>query len=318
MPRSDTPGGKTDPVAERLRAAGPRPPLPPFDIEGLAAPALAAWQEKIARKRQRHRVYWALAAAVLVVVLAVFQRSVPPGPVATVLAYTGPAPERFDVGSGLDVGTVLRTDALHAEWLTVSFDGHVLRLDSGSELRLESASWIELLRGAVYVDTSKAPLTVHAAGIATEPLGTRFEVSLLGEGEVAVRVRDGQVRVRSDRHSVEVRRGQQALGSAAVGFSVSASPPWGDSWSWIRRAAPPFDSDGADLETVLAWLAGEAGWQLEIDPALYADTSGQPARMRGSIDRLGLDEALAAVLESAGLHYRFDGDRLIIEEPQLP
>ncbi len=313
MQRSSDHRGETDPVVEKIRAAGPRPPLLPFDIEELAAPARAVWQEKIAskRRRSRQRTYWALAAVLLVAVAAVLYRSASVPVFATVRAYSGPAPERFTVGSQVGFGTVLRTES--AEWLAVWLGSHSLRLDAGSELRLDDESHIELLRGAIYLEASQAPLRVRAGGIDIEHIGTRFEVRLSGGG-VVVRVRDGRVRFGGEQQWTEVARGQQALGAAAGSFSVSESPSTGNSWQWIRKAAPPFESHGASLESVVTWLAGEAGWEVAIEPALYLDASGQPTQVRGSIDRLSPEDALSRVLDGSDLRHHFDGDQVIIEE----
>lgn len=314
MQRSSDRRGETDPVAEALRAAGPRPPLPDLDIERLAAPARAAWQVKIARKRRRSRQhkYLAFAAVLLLAVFAVLYRLAPPPVVATVDAYSGSAPEALTVGSAVDLGTVLRTDS--TEWLALSLGSHGLRLDAGSELRLDHQAEIELLRGAVYLEASPAPLKVRAGGVDIEHIGTRFEVRLDGGGEVKVRVRDGRVRIGEDRQWTEVARGQQASGSAAGGFSVRDSPVTGDSWQWIRKVVPAFESHGATLESVVTWLAGEAGWEVVIEPELYLDPSGQPAQVSGSIDRLSLEDALSRVLDGSDLRHHFEGDRVIIEE----
>lgn len=304
-----------DPVAGKIQAAGPRPPLPAVDYDTFSQPIIATWEKKMAAQRSRRRFTLALAAALLLAASLFLLRAVLSPPIATVLAYAGPDPNRYAVSDMIKAETRLQTSRQPEERLTVALGGHIVRLDAGTELRLDSESRIELLQGAVYLETSPAPLAVIAGDRVIEHVGTRYEVRLQS-GALGVRVRDGRVKVSKGEDSIEIEPGQEASSIDGSRFAIRDIRRSGESWAWLHHAAPPFESDGAALETVLTWLAAEAGWELEIDPELYADTSGKPAKVRGSIRSHGHRAALGEVLESAGLSYRFDGDRLIVEEPK--
>ncbi len=308
------PSNEPDPIAEQLRAAGPRSPLPPFDLEHLSAPALEAWQHKVDRQRFRRRSMMALAATITLATIGAWLLwTSSPASIATVEAYSGSQPTHFPVGSALGGASRLTTSSQPKEWLAVRLaSGHRLRLDAGTEIELVSASRVDLLVGAVYIEAAPAELAVHAAGTVSTHLGTRYAVRINSNGNVAIHVREGHVRVTSGQQTTELDRGQVGSAEADGTLIVGAFPPYGDAWHWTRQAAPVFDADGQSLEAFLAWVAAESGWLVNVDPELLRDQHDQPIEVRGSIDHLTLSEALDLVLEGAGLGYQLDRDQLRI------
>ncbi|MEM9599370.1 MAG: FecR family protein, partial [Acidobacteriota bacterium] len=285
MPSRSHPTDSGDPIADALRDAGPRGPMPPLDLETLGGPARAAWRRRALARRARRRRWLVAAALVMALGAASAVWMLRQGaPIGTVTAraqgdrWGGPA-----VGAELAPGTRLVTWSEPPEGLALELrTGHRLRLDAGSELVLDSARKLELLRGAVYVEAADAPLRLHAAGTVSEHVGTRYEVRIV-DGSAAVRVREGRVRLEAEGQVVEVGHGEVGRAAADGTLEVAPSPAYGPSWGWIRRAAPPFASDGASLEAFLQWAAAEGGFTLEVDPELLLDPSGQPALVRGSI-----------------------------------
>ena len=314
-----------DAIAEALREAGGRPPLEPLDLDHLGAPALAVWERQMARRRFRRRVL-ALAAGIGAMVFSLWRLDTPAPsrPIGVVLAVAGEGRSGRAPGSEVARGQLLATSEQPAEWLTVELypdepqgddhhGGHRLRLDAGSELRLDSATEVELLRGGLYVEAAPADLELVAGDTVSEHVGTRYEVRI-DAGTAAVRVRDGRVRVRRGTRTVEIGRGEQVRSSSGE-LELGPSPAHGESWAWTLRAMPPFQTDGIELESFLEWIEAESGWRLDVDPALLLDPAGEPARVRGSVGDLPPEEALARVLESAGLRHRFEGDRVRIRAP---
>ncbi|MEM7516366.1 MAG: FecR domain-containing protein, partial [Planctomycetota bacterium] len=291
------------------------PPLEAVDYDTFSTPIFATWEKKMASQRRRRRFSLALAAVLVIGASLFLLRPVLSPPIATVLAYAGPDSSRYGVNKTIMAGTLLETSGQPEERLAVALGDHIVRLDAGTELRLDDDRRIELRGGAIYLETAPSPLVVIAGDSAIEHIGTRYEVRLQS-GELDVRVRAGRVKISNGGRSIEVEPGQGASNVDGGRFSIRDIRRTGESWTWLQQAAPPFESDGAALEAVLTWLAAEAGWELEIDPGLYQDATGEPAKVRGSIRSLSPEAALAQVLTSAGLSYRFDGDRLIVEEPE--
>lgn len=324
MPEKRPGHTERDLIAEALRRAGPRGPLPDFDLEALSAPARSAWIRRVEhRRRRRRRLGFVAAASVALLALGLFFSGLlsPAIPVGTVVVRAGEivAPEGdaepgdgIEPGSKLWIGQRLVTAADPGEWLTVELrTGHRLRLDAGTELRIDSASQVELEAGRVYVEATSSGLRLLANRAEIEHIGTNYMVSLT-RGRFGVWVRHGRVMVRKDHRQLAIDRGQE-LWEEDGELQVREQPPHGEAWSWTRRAAPPFESDGAELESFLRWIEAETGLEVRVDPALLLDDHGEPVRILGTIDDDSPKGALETVLAGAGLRHRLNGDRLWIE-----
>lgn len=309
MTDSNDTQNRADPIAEVLRDAGPRQALPAYDLESLGAPALAAWEKKLARKATRRRRFAVAALLTLVIGAGAFWRlSRSADPVAVVLAYSGEQSNDFPVGLEFSEGQTLTTGM--DEWLTVELrDGHRVRLDAGSILGLSSRQRIDLQLGAVYVEAAPGPLQVLALGTVTEHVGTRYEVRIDGSSAV-VRVREGEVQVQSEGRVVEIGRGRRVRVSDSKDPIVEESPPFGESWAWTRRSAPEFE--GNSLPSFLDWIEAETGREVEVAPELIYKPSGEPISIIGGTGGMSLEEALASVLQTAGLAHTAEGDRIIV------
>lgn len=311
----DVDGALEPDIAELIQQAGRRPPMPPIDIESLAAPAALAFERRAQRLRLRRRVAW--AAMLMLTVGAVFALRLlwsDPSEMTvsemtaselTVVAQRG---TEYAVGDGVGPGRVVSTDEGRLAVRTA--EGHHLRLDVGTELRHVSRSRLDLLRGAVYVDAAPADLSIHAAGTVTEHVGTRYEVRVDGES-VAVRVRDGRVRVECDGRSVTAERGRQVKAGASS-LEVSDASPTDPSWNWTRDVAPPVSEEGT-LLSFFHWFEGETGLQVEAGPRWVRNEDGEPIRIHGRVEDSEPMEALATVLETAGLTFSRQGDRVVVE-----
>ena len=337
-------------LRDLLVGAGRRPELPAEDLAALRETARAEWARRYAGApaRRASTAWWlglaAAAALVAALGLAWWARQPRealgrPGALAVVERITGSATLQGADGRALPLhgegtaaplvaGSVVETgadDSPPARAALRTADGASLRLDAGSRLRLVAAGEVELLRGAVYVDSragaaggERPRLTVRTAHGVLEELGTQFEVRLLpagGGAGVRLRVREG---------SVALARGAQRLVGAAgeelllAGDEVARRrlAPDDPAWGWVLDAAPPFTAQDPTVREVLDWVAREAGWRLELadaDVAAIADAS----TVYGSIAHFRPTEALRPVLASAGLSHRIDGGRLIVTAPPV-
>ncbi|MEM6796476.1 MAG: STN domain-containing protein [Acidobacteriota bacterium] len=319
-----------DAVAEALRQAGPRPELSALGLEGLsteelAAPARAAWEARLARRARGRRALaraLALAAVLALAALGLALLRSGPKPTATVLASLAEEPagpgqaEAWPPGAPIAYGSALATAADPPLWLSLQVGAHRLRLDAASELLLLSPSRVELLRGRLYVEAGPEPLEVLAAGTVSEHVGTHYEVQV-ENGEARVRVRDGVVRLLRGQEKLEISRGQAGLATPA-GLTLTATPVRGESWGWIRHAAPPFILEGSDLASFLGWFEAETGFEVEVAQELLTDEDGKPIRLRGALGAMAPREALDAVLAGTSLRSEIRGDRVLIFRAARP
>lgn len=313
MSRLHEPRRGPDALGERIRAAGPRPPMPALDMERLSAEVGAVFEART-RGRRRRRMAWLSAsiAASVVAALVVLGPWRSGAAIGEVVAHAGEEP--VATGTVLREGDRLETSSDPVEWLTVRLvTGHELRLDAGTRLRLVSPTGIDLHEGAVYVVAAQdADLVVDTGVWRCEHIGTRYEVRRREGDGVRIRVRDGRVRLRSGARVVEIQAGEEAVADRE-GASVGAIPAHGESWRWTLQAAPAFALDGATLASFLEWFAAESGRRVEVDPRLLRDRSGEPLVVHGSLEDPAPERALDSVLESAGLGSRVVDDRVVVE-----
>jgi hypothetical protein len=313
-------------VRELLRR--PRPSAVDAARAARVRPAVhAAWKEAAGGTRLWKRRVALAAAAVLVSAIALtlvtwLRARVTPqaaAPLASTLFVTSDVIFQYDgqasagrVGEPLRPGTRITT--LGGRTAVVLANGVELRLDSNTDLTLDTERSMSLTRGALYLDASKrtgAPETVAivARGTVIRDIGTRYEVRL-SEQELRVRVRDGRVEVSSAFGMREADRGGQ-LSVTSSGILAGRAPTSGADWDWIVRATPPPQLEGRPLPEFLDWAEREGGRAIRFaDPAM--EQANRATIVYGGIEGLTVDEALDVVLPSCGLARRTDGDVITI------
>jgi ferric-dicitrate binding protein FerR (iron transport regulator) len=215
-------------------------------------------------------------------------------------------------GEGLRPGTRLTTHGGRAA--IVLANGVELRLDSNTDITLDTERSMSLASGALYLDSSNrtgSPETVAivARGTVIRDIGTRYEVRL-SDQELRVRVRDGRVEVLSAFGMREADRGGQ-LSVTSSGIVSGRASIAGADWDWIVRATRPPQLEGRPLPEFLAWAEREGGRAIRFaDPAL--ERANAATIVYGAIESLTVDEALDVVLPSCGLARRTDGDLITI------
>jgi ferric-dicitrate binding protein FerR (iron transport regulator) len=285
----------------------------------------AAWKD--AADGTPHWKRWIAVAAAAVLVLAsalplanwLRERGAPQAPIASTLFVTGEVVLQLDgqtragrVGEELWPGTRVTTYGGRAA--IVLANGVELRLDSNTDITLDTDRSMSLTRGAVYLDSSHRtgpPETVAivARGTVIRDIGTRYEVRL-SDQELRVRVRDGRVEVSNAFGMREADRGGQLRVTSSGILSGRASTSGAD-WDWIVRATRPPQLEGRPLPEFLAWAEREGGRAIRFaDPAL--ERANRATIVYGAIESLTVEEALDVVLPSCGLARHTDGDVITI------
>src|SRR5687767_2301466 len=302
----------------------------PVAVDGARAARVrgavhAAWKDGAHGTRNWNRRIALAAAAVLAFAIALplanwlRERGAPQAPIASTLFVTGEVVLRLDgqaragrVGEELLAGTRITTHGGRAA--IVLANGVELRLDSNTDMTLESEGSLSLARGALYLDSSHrtAPpetVAIAARGSVIRNIGTRYEVRL-SDQELRVRVRDGRVEVSGAFGMREADRGGQ-LSVTSSGIVSGRAPISGADWDWIVRAIRPPQLEGRPLPEFLAWAEREGGRPIRFaDPALEKANRG--TIVYGAIESLTVDEALDVVLPSCGLARRTGGDVITI------
>jgi ferric-dicitrate binding protein FerR (iron transport regulator) len=293
----------------------------------------AAWKDAAAGTRSWKRFVPLAAAAVLLLAIAVTMsyrprpRPLPraAAPIASTVFVTSEVMFEHDgqaraghVGYALSPSTRITTHGGRAA-ITLA-NGIELRLDSNTDVTLDSEGSMSLDRGALYLDSSRRTgppetVAIAARGTVIRNIGTRYEVRL-SDQELRVRVRDGRVEVSGAFGMREADRGAQ-LSVTSSGVVAGRAPTSGADWDWIVRAVPPPQLEGRPLPEFLAWAEREGGRPIRFaDPAL--EQANRATIVYGAIERLTVEEALDVVLPSCGLARRTDGEVITIVEADDP
>lgn len=181
----------------------------------------------------------------------------------------------------------------------VAWNAGTLRMQRGTQFRVDAPRVATLVRGAIYYanGTPGVSVTIHTPFGDVRDIGTRFELRV-SDDAVRVRVRDGAVVLRNK----TARAGTELLATrtSVVERTIATS---GEEWAWIENAAPPIVLEGKTLDQVLRLIAIEKGLTLE--------RSGADQTLHGDLP-LSVNEALDAATVAAGVTYRIEGDRLIV------
>jgi ferric-dicitrate binding protein FerR (iron transport regulator) len=323
MNRPDDPDAM---VRDLLRQ--PRPASVDAARAARVRPAVhAAWKDTAGSRRNWKRWAALAAAAVLVFTIALplanwlRERGAPQAaaPIASalfvtsevVLEHAGQA-RAGRVGEGLRPGTRITTSGGHAA--IVLANGVELRLDSNTDITLDTERSLSLAGGALYLDSSHRTgppeaVAIVARGTVIRDIGTRYEVRL-SDQELRVRVRDGRVEVSSAFGMRQADGGGQVRVTSSGIVSGRASTSGAD-WDWIVRASRLPQLEGRPLPEFFAWAEREGGRPIRFaDPAL--ERANRATIVYGAIEGLTVEEALDVVLPSCGLARRSDGDIITI------
>ena len=200
--------------------------------------------------------------------------------------------------------------------------GTSVRLDAETAVEWHQADSVELLRGAIYVDSDDPlapPLEIATTFGTVREIGTQFVVRV-DETRLVVGVRDGRVEISpaGETHDGGVRReigsGERlVLGSGEIVVESMSSTD--EDWVWVESVAPSFDPAGRSVADFLDWYERQTGEQIRYaDSGLGEKVAATPSG--GGLADLGPRSALDGVLKSAGLTSDLvDGVRTISAAP---
>lgn len=311
-----------------LRRVGPRVTPPETLTRQVRDAVKREWQENVRRTRRRRvRLVAAVASLAIAVstgVAVTLMTAAPAAQIALVSRIEGHVsgdagwlhPSReLHPGSELHVGDEISTArsaraALHLE------DGLAVRLDENTSVRLASTDRLVLEQGAVYVASDpqaerSATFTVATRHGTVRHIGTQYEVRTIANG-MQVSVREGRVVIDREGALHEGKAGERiAIGNDGA-VSRTHLPLTDPYWRWVYGIAPGFDIENRTLDAFLSWFSRETGHTIEFASDAVAQ-SAHATVLRGSIEGLGPQAALAAVLATTDLtSSEADDGRIVI------
>ena len=313
-----------------LKSAGPRERPPPEVEQAVRAALRAEWaaMQRSGRERRYRRGTLALAASLLAAAvglwIAASETGAPPAAIGTLAVATGEVREKggwlsgWRVMAGGDVllaGRTLETGSGGRAAIALP-GGLSVRLDHGSRVAFADADTLELVHGALYVDSGPgearvARLRVETPAGSVRHVGTQYEVRLLDTG-VQLRVREGRVEFRTPGGAVAEGAGGEQLVIFDDGRverqAVARSDP---GWDWAAGAAPAIDLDGLNLGRFLSWAGRELGRDVSFAPTV-SEADVAAVFVHGSTEGLTPAEALHAVLATTSFRAEFVGEDIVI------
>ncbi len=332
--RTSSPSGRDDDrIGTLIRIAGPRPAVPRDREERVKAAVREHWRAAARDRSRRTRWRVTLAAAAvltLAVGLGVWSRVPWPGPSQSAVVEgiaggawirsnaTGEAaaPARVRLGDAIPPGARLETEAGGRVAVRMASQ-HSVRLDGTSRVTVLSDDALVLHGGTVYVDSGgplgagTGPVTLSTPFGVVEDIGTQFEATV-SDSSLRLRVREGSVSLTRDESAIAVTAGSE-LEVDVEGRTVRREiRPFDPVWSWVESIAPAIDIDGRTVSEFLTWASREGGWTVEFGDDGLKDSSHR-ITLSGSIEGLGVRDALDAVLPTSGMQHRVDGGVLVVE-----
>jgi len=325
-------------LARLLRLAAPRPEVPADAEARVYERVEAEWRAATsspadrvypnverawARGGRRHRMRWAVPAALAatVVLAVVLWRTPTPtrpvvspvGEVVRVVRATTASP-----GTGEAVMPGDRFVTAAGEGLGLMLDGRVsLRIDEYTRLEIASEDRIRLIEGRIYADTGDLIYRDSHIVIETDfgdvvDVGTQFAVST-DQAALEVAVREGRVDVDAITDAHVAVAGELMRIDRAGDVSRGEIAPHDAAWRWATGLAPAFDIEGRSMLDFLRWVARETGRELVFD-----DPATRMAAMRtdlhGSVEGFGPDEALASIAAGTRFLVRIETDRIVVTQ----
>lgn len=309
-------------VERLLGLAGPRAGVSRLRTDRVRANVRLEWQRGVQRRTTRRQVTFmtalAGAAAVLLALAGtrMFERAAVPGEAVAVVEHVDGPPDGVRRGQSVRISEQIATGEAARIALRFS-DGTSVRIDARSRLQVLSAFAIELIAGAVYVDTGNESgrFEVRTALATARDIGTQFEVRLL-DGQLRLRVRTGVVELRDQARSISGRPGTEILLSASGAVSRPVAVH-GAEWEWAARLAPRVEMEGQSLAAFLERTAREQGWSIDYrDPSVERDAARTV--LHGSVDGLAAADAVAVAVATSGLGHHLDRGALVVFRKDAP
>ena len=317
-------GNNTNPddegIEALLREVGVRD-LPASEVmEQVRDVVHGEWRQMVEQRARRKRVIgYAMAAGIAAVALAVTLAVQFVARPAVTLAQVDRVVGRLEVdpagfgewravlpGEQVKTGDTIRTDESSSAALDFG-NGVSVRIDAGSLIEFTAPERLALDHGGVYVDAD--PHAGKARGLIVETpygsvrhLGTQYQVHASRSG-IEVSIREGRVEIANAAGTHTGAAGEQLRLAREGGLSRGTVAPHDASWQWAARIAPALDIEHRPLTAFLDWVSRETGKQVVYaTPQLQLQAS--QLILRGSVDELSPEQALAAVLAPTSFAHR--------------
>jgi len=316
-------------IAELLKKTGTRQLPPSVLADEVYSNVKSVWQEEVdLRRRKFKQRFFAIAAGFMLMIGAGFMAiSMPEGSsngmnqFASVTQAINVVEQRVDdqawsvaylASDSSSVGSSGASTAEFQELRTgtdsyafVAMDtGFEIRLDSNTQVLFRSREEIEVLSGAVYVDSNQLKkgrhLLVNTPFGQTRDIGTQYEVRLLDD-TLRVQVREGRVDVTTEAGLWAAKAGERIVLADNKVISKSELKPDDESWQWTQNVGKKFQIDGQTLDAYLHWLERESG-KRTVYQSDEAETAAKATILHGTIDGLGVLDSLPAVLATTNFH----------------
>jgi ferric-dicitrate binding protein FerR (iron transport regulator) len=328
-PQVDSPTPDEESLARLLRLSGPRPAVPELRTERVREAALAQWRRTVQSRRRWRGLSWltgALAAAGLLALAIGLRGQHPLRPASLAAAapvkvervegsVIGPGRRLLTAGDPVFAGSALETGGQGRAALRLA-TGASLRVDVNTRVKWISGSALELLEGALYVDTDSRkagenPLEIVTRWGRVRDRGTQFEVRIAA-AQLRVSVREGVATLSQAGRSYEAQEGFRLTLDPLGAPRTEPIPLHGQEWDWVLAIAPSFQLEGRTLGEFLEWVARETRWEVRFTDASAAERKSGIV-LHGSVEGLRPDEMPATVLPTCGLRSHLDGDTLLID-----
>ena len=261
-------------VRRVLEAVGSRHALPE-DLRDRWETTFRAELGQVVQRRTRARrvALSALAASIAAVAMVLVLLDNPPEPLQPVaeaifvdgdsrLLGVGPVRVGMTLASGQSVQT--RADS----YVTMDYHGADVRLGANSVVKLHP-NRLELVRGAIYVDTGAVPSATLPVLVETElgtlsHLGTQFMVNYRAS-QLTVAVREGTIVLSTDQGDSPFTSEPGLATVVSVSgngeITTAETTSHGELWDWVLEASPGFTAEGRSVSQadILTWWARETG-----------------------------------------------------------
>lgn len=306
--------GQDDAVAQLMKLAGPRPPIP-ADLEMRVHEKVEQeWQASLPRHRtSRWVVPLALAASIVVAVtINIRPADMASRTLGTVARVVGGV--AVPVGQAVNEGDILHTAAGQGIGVMLP-EGLSLRLAAESNLRFDGPDDFTLLSGQVYADSGQQiyrdrHITIHTTAGSVTDIGTQFAVHFDDDG-LAVAVREGKVDIATGLETHTALAGDRLLLKADEEVVVDRITANDDSWDWAVELAPGFDINDKSLLDFLKWAARETGKEL-VFTSDELRMAAMKAKLYGSVSDFTPHEATESVLSTTNFDFLIDEHRIAI------
>jgi ferric-dicitrate binding protein FerR (iron transport regulator) len=319
-------------LATLIGQAGPRHTAPATVTEQVRAAVESEWQQLLLLRRQQRQRRWLVAAGVLIAAIGVigfgWQTSKPALQLASdvppVLASISYLPvshqgsgaqlseHSMDVYQPVHANELLRTESGRGARMATS-TGISLRIATSTQLRWINEHELQLLQGAVYVDShnNAAALMIRTPQAQVTHVGTQYQVNTSVSGLI-VSVRSGEANIHSAGKAVLTVRRSEQLRIDADGQSVVAALANDDaSWQWVDALTEPFVLENRTVAEFLRWVANETGYQLHYtSPTVQA--AADATVLHGKSTRMAPLQAMQMVLATTDMRATVQGTTLVV------